>query len=245
MTVLMDRPDKRNAFTLDMYREFGRVFDEIDRDDTVRCVVLTGAGDAFCAGSDIGGFESERDSRAQAIEYARFTLDVTHRLRDLRHPTLASISGVCVGGGLEIACMCDLRIAGAGARFGIPVNRIGLTLDHEELADLLAVVTPSVALEILLEGRLLDADAAMRKGLVTRIVPDAELGEETRRAAQAIASGAPLSNRLHKKFVRQLRSGAPLTEAQRAEAYECFDREDYRIGRAAFANKQRPRFVGR
>lgn len=98
-TVLMNRPQKRNAFTLDMYREFGRVMRELEADDAVRCVVLRGAGGAFCAGSDIGGFADERDGAAQAAEYAAFTLSMTGALKNLRHPTVACIEGVCVGEG--------------------------------------------------------------------------------------------------------------------------------------------------
>lgn len=243
--VVMSRPQKRNAFTLEMYGQFGRVFDELQADDSVRCVVVTGAGGAFCAGSDIGGFDGNRSEREVARQYARYTIEMTDKLKNLRHPTVAAIDGVCVGGGLEIACMCDLRLASARARFGIPVNRVGLTLDHDELADLAAVVGYAVALEIVLEGRIFDAAEACAKGVVSRVVADEQLAEEVQRAALAIARGAPLVNRLHKKFVRQLRDGTPLTPEMRDEAYVCFDSEDYRIGRAAFAGKQRPHFVGR
>jgi enoyl-CoA hydratase/carnithine racemase len=243
--LVMDRPEKRNAFTVEMYREFGRLLDQLDADPTVRCVVVAGAGDAFCAGSDIGGFESDRNGRETAREYARFTIEMTDKLKNLRHPTLASIRGACVGGGLEIACMCDIRIAARSAKFGIPVNRIGLTVDHDELADLVAVVGHTVALEILLEGRIFQAEEAAAKGLVSRVVDDAELDSESQKAATRICAGAPLVNRLHKKFVRRLRNPAPLTPEEREEAYGCFDSQDYRIGQEAFLKKQRPAFVGR
>ncbi|MES2536057.1 MAG: enoyl-CoA hydratase-related protein [Pseudomonadota bacterium] len=245
VTILLNRPEKRNAMTMGMYRDFGTALTELDADDSVRCIVVRGAGNAFCAGSDIGGFDDERNGREQAREYAKFTLAMTDCLRDSRHPTVACIEGVCVGGGLEIAAMCDIRIAGRGSRFGIPVNRIGLTVDHHELADLIAVVGPTVTLEILLEGRVFGAEEALDKGLLTRMVEDDAVSVSAYEAAQAIARGAPLVNRWHKKFVRQLREMQRLNEAELDEAYACFDTEDYRTGTAAFSRKEKPVFSGR
>lgn len=244
-TVLMNRPQKRNAFTLDMYREFGRVMRELEADDAVRCVVLRGAGGAFCAGSDIGGFADERDGAAQAAEYAAFTLSMTGALKNLRHPSVACIEGVCVGGGLELAAMCDIRVAGRGSRYGIPVNRIGLTVDHQELVELMDLIGAARALEILLEGHIFGAEEALSKGLLSRIVDDECVVEHAYATALRIAAAAPLVNRWHKRFVAQLRQGRALSPAERAEAYACFATEDYRRGREAFARKQVPEFIGR
>ncbi|MGO4831173.1 enoyl-CoA hydratase/isomerase family protein [Rhizobiaceae sp. 2RAB30] len=244
-TVLMNRPEKRNAFTMEMYCDFGAAFASLDADDSVRCIVVRGAGGAFCAGSDIGGFSEDRDGRTQAREYADFTLQMTDRLKDTRHPTIACIEGVCVGGGLEIASMCDIRIAGRSSRFGIPINRIGITLDYRELADLVAVIGHARALEILLEGQVFGADVAMEKGLLTRIVDDAAVADDAYAAAARIAASAPLVNRWHKKFVRRLRDDRPITPEESDEAYACFDTEDYRLGREAFGQKLKPVFVGR
>jgi enoyl-CoA hydratase/carnithine racemase len=245
VTVTMNRPAKRNAFTLDMYRDLGATFEALDADDAVRCIVLTGAGGHFCAGSDIGDFDEARDSVAQAREYADFTLAMTDRLKLCRHPTIAAIEGACVGGGLEMAAMCDIRLGAVGSRYGIPINRIAMTVDHRELVDLIEVIGHRATLEILIEGRIFAAEEALSKGLLTRIVPEGQAIDSAMEAAEAIARTAPLSNRLHKKFVRRLRDPAPLTEEERAEAYACFGTEDYRIGRAAFLRKQRPAFVGR
>lgn len=245
VTVLMDRPAKRNAFTLDMYREFGDAFDTLNADDSVRCIVVRGAAGAFCAGSDIGGFDETRSGAEQAREYAELTLAMTDRLKLTPHPTVACIEGACVGGGLEIAAMCDIRIAGRGARFGVPINRIGLTLDYRELADLLAVIGGTRTLEILLEGAVFGADEALNKGLVTRVVDDDKVGDEAYEAAGRIAAGAPLVNRWHKQFVRRLQAGGELAEHELAQAYACFDTDDYRNGQRAFLNKEKPVFAGR
>ncbi len=244
-TVVMDRPAKRNAFTLDMYRDFGAALTTLDADDSVRCIVVRGEGGAFCAGSDIGGFDTGRSNVEQAREYARFTLDMTNTLKNTRHPTVACIDGACVGGGLEIALNCDVRIAARRARFGFPINRIGLCVDHEELADLIGVVGHTVALEALLMGHIFGAEEALQKGFITQIADDAALSDAAYGVATRIADGAPLVNRWHKKFARRLRSAEPLTAAERDEAYACFDTLDYRNGTLAFARKERPVFEGR
>ncbi|MBS3649809.1 enoyl-CoA hydratase/isomerase family protein [Pseudaminobacter sp. 19-2017] len=243
--LTMSNPGKKNALTLDMYRDFGATLKQLDGSDAVRCLVVQGANGDFCAGSDIGGFDGNRSGLELAREYADFTVAMVRTLRDFRHPTVACIEGVCVGGGLEIASVCDIRIAGNSARFGIPVNRIGITLDHAELADLMAVIGRTATLEMLLEGRIFGAEEALRIGLVTRVVDDAAVVAEADAASQRIARSAPLVNRWHKKFVRRLQQPGQLDESEIAEAYACFESEDYEIGRRSFAAKLRPNFVGR
>lgn len=243
-TVLMDRPAKRNAFTMEMYGAFGETLSALDADDSIRCIVVRGAGGTFCAGSDIGGFDESRSGSEQAREYARFTLAMTARLRNTRHPTVAAIEGVCVGGGLEIAAMCDIRIAARSCRFGLPINRIGLTVDHDELRDLAQVAGHTAALEMLLEGHVFGAEEALAKRLLTRVVDDGDFEENVAQTVGRIVAGAPLVNRWHKKFVTRLRDPRPLTPEERGEAYACFDTQDYKAGRAAFASKEKPAFTG-
>lgn len=243
--VTLDRPEKRNAMTLEMYQAFQRVFDDLNARQDVRCIVVQGAGGAFCAGSDIGTFGDDRDGVERARAYADLTISCTDSLKNCPYPTIACIDGACVGGGLEIAAMCDFRLASERSRFGIPVNRIGLVLDHRELEDLIQLVGASRTLEILLEGRVFDASEALTKGLLTAVVPQPELVQRCQETARRIAAGAPLANRWHKKFVRQLAARTPLTSEDREEAYVCFGTEDYRIGVAAFGRKEKPRFVGR
>jgi enoyl-CoA hydratase/carnithine racemase len=162
-----------------------------------------------------------------------------------RHPLVAQIHGICVGGGLEIAAMCDLRICGEGSRFGAPVRNLGLVMAHAEMAPIARLVGTDVALEILLEGRIFDAREAREKGLVTRVVPDAQVADEANACAQRIGAGAPLVARWHKRFARRLRDPAPLTEAEYLEAFDCFDTEDFRTGYRAFLAKETPEFRGR
>ncbi len=244
--VTFNRPAKRNAFTLGMYTALGDTMRAVSADDGVRCVLLRGAGEhAFCAGSDIGEFDGGRMGSAQARDYAERTSGPFRYLYDCRHPTVAAIRGVCVGGGLEIALMCDIRICSSESRFGMPPNRLGLTLDFDELSVLCDVVGRRKALEILLEGRIFGAEEALRLGLVTRVVDPAGFQEEIDRTVARILASAPLSNRWHKTFLRRLGDPTPLTEEERAEPYLCYDTHDYREGTVAFREKRDPRFLGR
>ena len=245
-TVVLDKPDRLNALDKSMWTRLGELMRELSADDDLRCIVLRGAGDkAFAAGADIAEFETERRDRAQAREYGELIHGTMQAVNTCRHPTVALLRGACVGGGLEIAAMCDLRIAGAGSRFGVPVNRLGLTMGYGELEGLLALVGRAAALEILLEGRVFGASDALRLGLVNRVVPDDEVEAETYATAQRIADGAPLVARWHKQYVARLTPCVELAPAEWDEGYACFDTEDFREGVAAFLAKRKPRFNGR
>jgi len=245
-TVTLNRAGKLNALTRSMWQRLGEIIGELSSDDSLRCIVVRGAGEkAFSPGNDIGEFATERSNREQARTYGHLMHATARALETCRHPLVAQIHGICVGGGLEIAALCDLRICGASSRFGAPIKNLGLVMAYPEMAPLVRLVGASVALEILLEGRIFDALEAKEKGLVTRVVPDAEVAAEARATAQRIAEGAPLVARWHKKFARRLADARPLTEAEYAECFACFDSEDFRIGYAAFLAKQKPGFVGR
>ena len=245
-TVVLNRPHKLNALTKPMWRGLGAAITKLSADDHLRCIVLRGAGDkAFSPGNDISEFAAERSNKAQAIEYGAIMHATAQALADCRHPIVAQIHGICVGGGLEIAALADIRICGQSSRFGAPIKNLGLVMAYAEMAPLVRLVGTSIALEILLEGRVFDAAEAKDKGLVTRVVPDEQVAAEAQATAQRIADGAPLAARWHKKFARRLAEPRPLSQAERDECFECFDTEDFRIGYAAFLAKQKPDFVGR
>jgi enoyl-CoA hydratase/carnithine racemase len=247
-TVALSNPAKLNALTVAMWSELAIVMHRLSADDELRCVVLRGAGtEAFAAGADIAEFASERNTAAQGKVYHReLVYGALRAVGECRHPTVAMIHGACAGGGLELACQCDLRLAGTSARFGVPINRLGFAIAWDELAALLPLVGRAVALEILVEGRMWSAEEAQAKGLLTRLVPDAELAAETAAAVQRIAAGAPLVARWHKQFIRRLTpQPAPLSNAEIDANFDYFDTEDYRIGYDAFINKHKPRFTGR
>jgi enoyl-CoA hydratase/carnithine racemase len=245
-TVTLDNPDKMNALDLDMWRSLGDTFQSLSADDTVRCIILRGAGErAFSAGADIQEFEHTRDTADKSRRYSQVTQAALGAIADCRHPTIAQIHGVCVGGGLEMAALCDMRICGESSRFGVPINRLGLVVSYEELRGLVALAGKAGTLEILLEGRVFGAEEAVKKGLVNRFVPDADVAGEVATAARRISQGAPLVARWHKKFISRLLEGTPLTAPELDEAHLCFDTEDFRIGYQAFLDKTRPAFVGR
>src|SRR5690606_7309907 len=155
------------------------------------------------------------------------------------------IQGACVGGGLEIATICDLRICAESSKFGVPVKKLGLVLSYGELDALIALTGTAVAMEILLEGRIFGAQEALEIRLVNRIVRDDDLIEEGLASAERIAAGAPLVARWHKKFSRRLADKTPLSDEDLSEAYECFDTQDFNIGYRAFMTKTDPTFIGR
>ena len=245
VTVALDHPAKLNVLDRGGWERLGEVFEGLVGDDGVRCVVVEGAGGrAFSAGSDIGAFEAQRRTPDQVARYAAAIRRGLGGVYDCPHPTVAVVRGICVGGGLIIAACCDVVVCAESSRFGAPVNRLGATMAYEEMAPLLAAAGAGAVLEILLTGDLVGARRAREMGIVNRIVPDGGVGEAGGEIARRIAAGAPLVNRWHKKFVRRMADARPLSEEERAEAYEAFRTRDYREGTAAFVEKRTPRFRG-
>lgn len=245
-TVILNRPEKLNALTKPMWKRLGETLRELSADDSLRCLVLRGAGEkSFAPGNDISEFANTRSNSAQAKEYGEVHHAALAALDQCRHPMVALIHGICVGGGLEIAALCDLRVCGVSSRFGVPINRLGLSMGLREMRGLLTLAGKAVTLEILLEGRVFGAEEALQKGLVTRVVPDDKVEEEAYATARRIADGAPLVARWHKQFMRRLQDPAPLTAAELDLGYDCYDTEDFRTGYRAFLAKTKPEFKGR
>ena len=246
VTLTLNRPERLNALTWAMWRGVRDAFAALDGEDDVRCIVLRGAGEkAFAPGADIAEFAELRSNFEQARAYGRLMHETMRGIAECRHPTVAMIHGICVGGGLELAMLCDIRICGEGSRFGVPINRLGVTMGYPEIAALIGLVGRQTALEILLEGRVFGAAEAKEKGLVSRVVADAAVAAEAYATAGRIAAGAPLVNRWHKKFARRLDDPRPLDPAEFDEPYETFDTEDFRQGYRSFLRKEAPSFRGR
>ena len=244
-TVTIANPGKLNAVDLGMWQQLEATIVALSADDAVRCLILRGEGeDAFAAGGDLEEFLTERDTVDKAMHYHGCVGRALKAIGDCPHPTIALIRGPCIGGGLEIAGQCDLRIAGESAKFGAPINRIGFSMYPEEMAGLLRLAGPAVVLEILLEGRILDAAEALAKGLVTRVVADDRVVDEVSTSARRITEGAPLVAGWHKQWMRRLQHDVPLSEAELRASFAFLATEDYQEGLAAFFAKRRPQFKG-
>ncbi len=243
--VTINRPEKMNALNLPVWQGVGDAFIDLSKDESVRCVVLRGAGvKAFAPGADIDEFDSLRATPKQAKEYDQVMRRALAAAALCPKPTLAMIHGPCVGGGLELACQCDIRIAGKSARFGVPIARIGVVMAHPELACIARLIGPSRALEILLEAKVIDAATALAWGLIARVVEDEALMEEVEATASRILAGSPLVHRWHKSFIRRLEDKSPVSGQELDEAYRFLETGDYREGVAAFLAKRKPDFTG-
>lgn len=244
--LTINNPTRRNAISTQMWRQIADAMDAIAEDASVRCVVFQGAGtQAFGSGADISEFAAQRGNREAAKVYSEVPLHVMSTVKNCRIPTVAAIQGACVGGGLELALCCDIRIATDNSTFGIPIARLGATLGFIPLEILINTVGPSVAQEILLEARIFDASEALRKGLISRCVPPADFNDHVHQTIERIITNAPLSAQWHKRFVARLRQGGPLSEEEVAEGYACFDTQDYIEGYRSFLKRRRPVFIGK
>ncbi|MDX1711286.1 MAG: enoyl-CoA hydratase-related protein [Rhodovibrionaceae bacterium] len=245
-TVTLNRPDKLNALTKPAWERLGEIFEELGADHGLRCIVLRGAGGkAFSPGNDISEFETERSNAEQARAYGAVMHRTLDALRNCPVPIVALIEGICVGGGMEIAAVTDIRICGQSSRFGAPISKLGLVMAHAELQALLDLVGEATAKELLLEARIVDAEEALAKGIVTRVVPDGEVEREAYATADRIAAGAPLVHRWHKQFIRRLKNPEALQAEELDEGFHCFDTKDFEIGYRAFLAKEKPKFEGR
>ncbi len=245
-TLVLNNPGKLNAINKAMWGELAGHIARLSAGASVRCLVLRGAGtEAFAAGGDLEEFVTRRTTLEQALSYHGEVAMALNAIAECPHPTVAMIHGACIGGGLEIAGACDLRICGESSRFGAPISRLGFSMYPGEMEGLLKLAGPAVRKEILLEGRILTAAEAYTKGLVTRVMPDELVEDEAYATARRICAGAPLVAAWHKQWIRRLSDGRPLDEAEKAASFAFLETEDYKEGLAAFFEKRKPVFKAR
>ncbi|HTT09513.1 MAG TPA: enoyl-CoA hydratase/isomerase family protein [Burkholderiaceae bacterium] len=246
-SVTLDSPGKLNAISVAMWRELARIFGELARDDAVRCIVVGGADGNFAAGADISEFATVRFDQASG---RRFHLEILgaaiEAIRTVPQPVIAAIEGFCIGGGLEIAVACDLRIAVDDARIGAPVGKVGFPFALPELLPLLALVGPGVAADLLLAGRVFSGREAQEAGLVQRAIPRDDHRRVIDEIVRAIVAGSPAAARQNKAQIRSLLDGGfRYSQAQLEASFAFLDSDDYREGIAAFLAKRPPQFAGK
>ncbi|MGE0879432.1 MAG: enoyl-CoA hydratase [Acidimicrobiia bacterium] len=246
-TIVFNNPARHNAVSLAMWERMLHLLADLRADDEVRVLVLSGAGGkAFVSGADISKFESERAGREATERYNATSGQVYEELAAFPKPTVAKISGFCLGGGVNLAVCCDLRIATAGSRFGVPAARLGVGYGYDAVQRLASVVGLSTALDLLYTARHVPADEALALGLVNRVVPTDDLDAEVHELADTIARHAPLTIAAVKAAAVQLRrpEAERNTAAIDALVSACFASTDYTEGRIAFTEKRSPRFTG-
>ena len=247
--LTISNPARRNALDHEILDAFAEVMPQLDRGIEHRCVLITGAPPLFSAGYDIAGLPDEsfeRDAEALIAHPFHAALEAI-----AKHPwpTVAAVNGHCLGGGLELAITCDLRICAAGAKLGMPPARLGLIYGHTGLRKFLDVVCLPRTKELFLTGRNFDAARAETIGLVNEVVADEELERESVALAAVIAENAPLSMRGNKHAIDLLNEVPELTPQQEAGLValreSCFESDDFREGIRAFGEKRRPQWKGR
>ncbi len=243
--VILDNETRLNAISLAMWRAIPDVLSALEQDSQIRLVILRGAGDrAFSAGADISEFESTRGGAGDGERYDQAVDEAVKAFGAFQKPVIAMIRGFCIGGGLAIATMADIRIASENALFAVPAARLGICYGLESIRLLVNLVGPSRAKVILFGGERLDARTALTFGLTDRCVANEELEATIGLLAAKIAENAPLSVMASKKIVNML-SEDQIDSGVAAElAALCFDSSDYAEGRRAFMEKRKPIFRG-
>lgn len=243
--VTLANPSKLNAIDIAMWRELRVVFERLQAmppADAPHAVVVCGAGAQFASGGDIVEFAGFRFDEAQLLDFHENVVSpALQAMLDCDIPLFAQIEGACIGGGLEIAACCDIRVCGESSRFGAPIAKLGFPMAPGELEVLSRVVPAAVLREMLLEARLIDAAAASRLALVHEVVADAEVATCVQRRAERLAELSAPAARINKQTLRQIAAGA-LSEAQRHAHFAYADSADHREGVTAFIEKRPPRF---
>jgi len=239
---------KHNAISVDMWEAVPLLLEQAEKDDAIRMVVFSGQGPkAFASGADISQFEDMRAAREAVKRYEHMAENALMGLYRFSKPVVAAIRGYCIGGGLNMAISCDIRIATADSIFSIPATRLGLGYRFSALKNLVDLVGPGAAQDIFYTGRRLDAEEAKSIGLVSRIVPREQFDLLLAEYVQAITTGAPLTIKAGKRIIREVLKPDRDIDMDLCQSLikDCFESEDYAEGRRAFMEKRKPVFKGK
>ena len=246
--ITFNNPEKRNAMSLEMWEGLGSALIELRDNPDVRVVIMVGAGDkAFVSGADISQFEKTRHNAQASEEYSKRSAAQRALLADYPKPTIACIRGFCLGGGMQVAMLTDIRMASDNSQFGIPAAKLGIAYGYDGLKHLVSLVGPSWARLIMYTGMRIDSAEALRIGLVDRVLPDTELWDATMEIARTISGNAPLAIQAAKLTIAQVLKDPDKRDMNAIKdiGNACMDSEDFREGRQAFMEKRKPQFKGR
>lgn len=243
--LLLDRPERKNALSFEMWKSVARLIGELAADKAVRVIVLRGAGALpFCSGADISEFETVRANAEGARAYEEANVVAFDAIAACPKPTIAMIRSFCMGGGVGLAAACDLRVASASAEFAIPPGKLGLAYPPSAIRYIVAAIGPAHAKDLLYTARRVKADEAEKLGLINRLVAEDALESEVEALAKTIAENAPLSLKAGKLAINYAAGYSTDLKAVKDAADRCFDSADYREGRSSFLEKRKPQFKG-
>jgi enoyl-CoA hydratase/carnithine racemase len=245
--IRFNNPEKHNALSVDMWEAVPPLLDKAAKDDNVRMVVLSGeGGKSFVSGADISQFEDMRAAKEAVKRYEAMAEAALQGIYEFEKPTVACIRGYCIGGGVNVAICCDIRIAETLSTFAIPAAKLGLGYRYSAMKNLTDLVGPGYAKDIFFTARRLDAGEALRIGLINRVAEPEKLDELLAEYTTSICQNAPLTIKAGKRIIRDvLKTEDADMDLARKLILDCFESEDYAEGRRAFMEKRKPVFKGK
>ena len=246
--IRFNNPARHNALSVDMWEAVPPLLERAAKDGAIRVVVFSGEGEkAFVSGADISQFEDMRAAKEAVKKYEAMAEAALEGIYEFEKPSIALIRGYCIGGGVNVAIACDIRLASTDSIYSIPASRLGLGYRFSAMRNLTHLIGPGHAKDIFFTGRRFDAAEALRMGLVNRVSEPGQLEALLAEYTGAIATGAPLTIKAGKRIIREVLKPTNEIDMEmcRGLILECFESEDYAEGRKAFMEKRKPRFKGK